>query len=142
MRRTEVFRQQHKELLELVGQIDKLLKPGELAIDSSPVSQLLPVLSGKLRLHLKAEEKALYPVLINHQDETLRALALKYQKQMGGLAGKYEEYAQRWHTKASIEMSAEAFVKETKAVFQALGERIAREDNELYELYDKAESAL
>jgi len=136
MSRTGDFRLKHQELFQVASEISALLKHDELSNDASKVRGLLSMLAGKLKLHLVMEDEHLYPDLVRHSNEKVRKLARKYIDEMGGIAGTFDEYMNRWVSAADIQNNAKGFIEETKAVFKALSKRIEKEDNELYPLID------
>lgn len=139
MKRTENFRKQHQEMLQIAGEIAALLK-AELLVNDANANQarkLLSALAGKLTVHLSMEDKALYPRLLQHKDDQIKKLAKEYMTEMGGLGDTFQEYNKRWSNAPTIQNRAAEFVNETGSVLQALAKRIEREDNELYEFFDK-----
>jgi hemerythrin-like domain-containing protein len=137
MSRTENFRRQHREIHEVVREIEALLDPDKLRVDVEHCRLLLSELVGKLSVHLAMEDNALYPRLTNHKDKQVSELAKQYMNEMGGIKKVFTEYAQRWRSPAGIEGSTQQFIDETRGIFKALAERIAKEDNHLYPLVDQ-----
>lgn len=137
MARTDSFKQQHKELLELVKQITHRLDPATLPQNAAEVRSTLSALAGKLVVHLSMEDKNLYPVMINSNDENAKKTAQSYMDEMGTLAASFKEYTQKWPSPQAIQNDPAGFCTETKAVFQAIGQRIGREESTLYPLADK-----
>jgi hypothetical protein len=139
MARTDNFRKQHKEILEIVGKIVPQLKPEILSKDASTARTLLSKLVGKLSLHLSMEDKSLYPELINNPDKKSSELASRFQKEMKQVKEVIITYDQRWPSATAIQKKAPDFISETKGIFDALGKRITLEESELYNLADKLE---
>jgi iron-sulfur cluster repair protein YtfE (RIC family) len=137
MSRTESFRRQHKEILEIAGEISSQLNSNQLAKDASGVRKSLTTLAGKLNIHLAMEDKSLYPKLINHQDANVSTVAKKYIEEMGSLADVFGQYLKKWSLAATIQNNPVDFINETKGIFNALSKRIDKEDNELYCMFDK-----
>jgi hypothetical protein len=132
---TDNFKRQHQELLGIVGEITGKLKsePG----DAKGLRMLLSALAGKLTVHLAMEDKALYPRLAQVNVDNSRSVASAFQQEMGGLAGAFAEYNQKWQQSA-IQADPGGFARATQELFGALGRRIARENTELYPLADRA----
>ena len=129
---TDKFRQQHEEILGMVGELNHKLKA---KADAQDVRGLLSNLAGKLNFHLAMEDKALYPRLIK-QDADAGAVATRFMEEMGGLGAVFMQYNNKWQVSA-IRSDPDGFAIETRKVFVALGKRIARENAELYPLADK-----
>ena len=130
---TDKFRQQHDEILEMVGELNTKLKARG---DAQDLRGALSNLAGKLNFHLAMEDKALYPRLMK-LDAQANKMAGRFMEEMGGLAEVFSTYNNRWQVSA-IRSDPEGFAAETRKVFTALGKRIARENAELYPLADKA----
>lgn len=135
--KTEVFRNQHADIINIVKEVEQNgLAPGKLPANAAKVRVLLNKLSGKVSIHLAMEDDALYPRLLQHQDAEVKNKAKKFIDEMGGIKNAYLDYNKKW-TQSAIEMDSPAFVKETTGLFGALGDRIKRENNDLYALVDK-----
>ena len=131
---TDKFRVQHDEILAMAAEISDKVKAGA---EAPLIRKLLSSLAGKVNFHLAMEDKALYPRLIQAKDTHSNALASKFMSEMGGLAGVFAAYNNKWQVSA-IKADRDAFADETRKVFGALAHRIARENSELYPLADKA----
>ena len=129
---TDKFRQQHDEILEMVGELNTKLKARG---DAQDLRGALSNLAGKLNFHLAMEDKALYPRLMK-LDAQASKMAGRFMEEMGGLAEVFSTYNAKWQVSA-IRSDPEGFAAETRKVFTALGKRIARENAELYPLADK-----
>ena len=130
---TDKFRVQHEEILALAGEITAELKG---KADAGVMRKQLSNLAGKVNFHLAMEDKALYPRLMQ-QDAEANKMALRFQKEMGGLAGVFVEYTNKWPL-AAIKSDPAGFANETRKVFGALAQRIERENAQLYPLADRA----
>ena len=130
---TDKFRVHHNEILGVAGQITDELKG---KADAGALRMLLSNLAGKLNFHLALEDKALYPRLMASNDSAANALATKFMTEMGGLGQAFTTYNNKWSVSA-IRADAAGFANETRAIFTALTQRIARENRELYPLADR-----
>jgi|tagenome__1003787_1003787.scaffolds.fasta_scaffold17021610_1 hypothetical protein len=130
---TDKFRQQHREVLDMVSELNQKLKANE---DAQSLRTSLSALAGKLNFHLAMEDKALYPRLMKI-DGAAQGVAKKFMDEMGGLSDAFGAYNNKWQVSA-IRKDPAAFAAETHKVFGALGKRIARENAELYPLADNA----
>jgi iron-sulfur cluster repair protein YtfE (RIC family) len=137
-RKTAPFRAQHERLLEIAGEISEYLADGlELLENSNTVSKLLADLSRELKMHLTIEDTSLYPILCLGDNEELKNKALEFKEEMGGIRGSFEAYIAKWPSGYQIKENFEEFIKETKSLFEALAERIDRENNILYQMIDE-----
>lgn len=94
-------------------------------------------LSGRLKAHLAAEDKLLYPMMIAADHPLASDRAAEYQEEMGGLATDFENYMSKWRSFTAIEANPSGFVAETRELFEALSDRFERENNRLYPLADE-----
>jgi iron-sulfur cluster repair protein YtfE (RIC family) len=139
MARTDRFRQQHNELLQLAKELESLLIRQALANDGTAARTCLGRLMGKLTLHLSTEDKVLYPELMSHNDPVVATIARKFADEMKTTTAQVIDYNGRWSTPSAIKANPEVFIKETKQVIIILANRIKRENQELYATADRVE---
>jgi iron-sulfur cluster repair protein YtfE (RIC family) len=131
---TDKFKKQHAEILAVAKEVTQ-----ELAGKADPAAlrKMLSNLAGKLNFHLAMEDQALYPRLMERKDTEANAVATRFMNEMGGLGQAFTAYNSKWQVSA-ITADPAGFANETRAVFAALTQRIARENRELYPLADSA----
>ena len=93
-----------------------------------------------LTRHLKHEEWAVYPALLNHRDAATRTIAGAIGKESMAFSEDIARYARDW-TATRIVAEWESFRGVTKAMMERLLDRIEIEDNRLYPLLTKAAAA-
>ncbi len=91
----------------------------------------------KVRIHLTIEDTALYPVLLNSDNEDVKATAKLYMEEMGHIKEVFNTYMNKWPTGFKIIENPDDFIKETQELFKTLSKRIGQEDNILYVLVDE-----
>ncbi len=131
------FRQDHQDIVELVTQLEGLLDAEALAVDASPTCEILGVLAVRLVTHLDREDDIIYPQLVTHKVESVRAMAQLLKKRVGGLDRTFRSYVEDWSSASLVEKSPKKFIAETKGLLRVLKMRIKREDEELYPLVDR-----
>jgi hemerythrin-like domain-containing protein len=136
--KTEHFRHHHTEVRALQTRIEKLLVAEAIKTDAGPVATIVRELFGKFSVHLAIEDSTLYPRMINHGDPGLRKAAQLFQREMGNLKTRFDAYRSKWPGPTAISRDHQSFIDETREILSALARRIAREDNELYDLFDGA----
>lgn len=120
----------------------KLFRQLRSVIDSSqPPSQLVLFdlrreLVSTLLAHLKLEDWALYPRLIESGDSGISDAGLRFQKEMGGLAPAFVAYCDKWSA-SRIESEWPGYCADTAAILDALENRLARENRELLPMLEK-----
>jgi len=138
MAKSDRYREQHRGLLNLAKKINELLVPGQLANDATEVRMCLADLSGKLKVHLAAEDHSLYPSLLKHEKEEIRAIVQQFIDEIGSLSTVLMGYLEKWPSPLPIQDNPGDFIKDTKGILSALAGRIEKEDNQLYPLLDKS----
>lgn len=135
--KTASFRQHHTDVRALVVRIEDLLHVETIRADAGPIAIVIRELFGKFGVHLSIEDAALYPRMMAHADQKIRHAAERFQREMGGLKARFDEYRNRWPGPLAISKDPTGFVAETGDIIAALKRRIASEDAELYDLYDR-----
>lgn len=137
MARTDSLRDQHKKALELVGYIQTGLNAAKLSQDATQMASYLSKLAGALNVHLAMEDKSLYPSLTSSSNPKAKSTAEKFIKEMGSIGATFGAYAKKWNAN-TIKSDPNTFITETKQIISVLGDRIKREESELYPLADAA----
>lgn len=90
--------------------------------------------------HLKLEDWALYPRLIESKDEQAATAGKAFKDEMGGLAPAFLAYSDRWgaHT---IDADWAGYCRDTRAILDALMNRLTRENRELLPLLERLDVA-
>ena len=133
------LREEHAELVVLVGKLGVAVDLPE----PPPFLELFALrrdLTSTLIGHLKAEDWALYPRLMESKDARIAATANAFSDEMGGLAAAFNIYSTRWSA-MSITSDWNGFCHESKAIIDTLTCRITRENRELYPLIDEIDQA-
>jgi hemerythrin-like domain-containing protein len=135
---TDDYRRQHEEILELISKLSGYLYEQKLKNDAQEARKILSKLSGALKVHLAMEDNSLYPRLLASKDEKIKKIARQFIEEIGGIAPVFNNYLNKWPNPASIESNPSEFINETNKLFNALKNRIERENNILYPLIDQS----
>lgn len=134
---TKRYREQHDEIMRLVGEIQGLMQRIGDPEASNECRALLMSMTRKLTVHLSQEDSYLYPRLVGHEDKALRETAIMFQEEMGGLREGAKQWAVMWLAPGAIAREPARFLAETSGLFAQLEVRITREETQLYPLIDK-----
>lgn len=134
MLNVENLRRQHLDVLQIVEDIDFLIKENDFEAKANDIARNVNLLAGKLNIHLGTEDKFMYPRLRASSDDNLRKLAEEYSSEMGHIFKSFTEYKEKYNTRTKILGATENFKKETAEVFKVLKKRMSKEDKELYNL--------
>lgn len=97
-------------------------------------------LMSTLIAHLKLEDWALYPRLIESGDGEISDAGRAFQEEMGGLAPAFIAYCDKWNATA-IEADWKGYCADTSAILDALENRLLRENRELLPLLERLDRA-
>ncbi len=136
---TERFERQHAELVSLAKAVAAELDTRRLSVDPSAARRALAAFTGKLRVHAAMEQDALYPRLLASENPDVAKKARELDAEVGTLYATFFTYLERWSSAESIKAAPEDFGRETMMQLHLLGQRMKREDRELYPLVDALE---
>ena len=93
-----------------------------------------------LLAHLKLEDWALYPRLIQSDQKDFASTGQAFKDEMGGLAPAFLAYSEKWNAN-SISADWSSYCADTRAVLDALENRLEREDRDLFPLLERLDRA-
>lgn len=113
--------------------------PAPAAGDAAQIRKALRELETVLLRHLAFEDARLYPVL-EAAAPPIAERARRYRAEMGDLSSSVVAFLQRWSTEGAIEADPNAFARAWAAVRAALEQRMAAEDDDLYDVAERYSS--
>lgn len=128
------LKRQHREVIDLADYILNNVKNNTVDKNIDQVVKSINIISGKLKIHLLNEDKYLYPYLMNSSDAALNMFGKKYCEEMKEVSKGYEDYKSKYNTSSKIKQNIGEFKEDTKRIFDALSNRVEREEKELYPL--------
>lgn len=136
MARSDMLKADHQKLLGLVTGLSKLLdSPATVTAKAAEIRTGLSQLAGAVTMHLSMEDNTIYKQMLAHP--TGKAVAERFQREMGGIKTAFTGYIGKYSSPAAISANPAGFISETKAIVKALGDRICKEEGELYPAFDK-----
>jgi hypothetical protein len=129
------LRQDHADLAAMFRQLQVIIEQ----TDAPPQLELFEfrrVLMQTLIGHLKLEDWALYPRLIDSGDSEISAKAQWFKEEMGGLAPAFLAYCDKWNAN-TIADNWPTYCSETRGLLDALTDRLTRENRELLPLLER-----
>lgn len=132
-----MLRKQHTEVLEIMSNIDTLIKKDNLDTSAKDIAYNINALAGKLKMHLMSEDKFLYPNLVSSNSEDIKHTAQTFHNEMGDVAEIFTSFVQKYNVPSKILQNRETFHMESKEVFSLVTARINKEDIKLYPLLEK-----
>jgi hemerythrin-like domain-containing protein len=133
---TDFAREQHHDLIGILGEISMLINRSNIAIQPHTMRHLIAKFINQFKIHLAGEREFIYPQLMAHNDAAIRQTAKQYQQEMSSIDPMIESWHKKWSISA-IASDTNTFMDETESIFTAVKKRIDKEENELYPLADK-----
>jgi iron-sulfur cluster repair protein YtfE (RIC family) len=133
------LREDHAKLARMFRQLEQVIAHRE----PPPQLELFELRQGLLSTllaHLKLEDWALYPRLIDSGDDEISAKGEEFKEEMGGLAPAFLAYCDKW-TASTIPADWAAYCSDTRALLDALMDRLTRENRELLPLLERLDRA-
>lgn len=133
------LRDDHAKLARLFAKLGEIIGKAE----APPQLELFEVrrdLMGTLIAHLKLEDWALYPRLIQSGDRQMSEAGAAFKEEMGGLAPAFITYCDKWNA-TTIDADWEGYCRETREILDALINRLTRENRELLPLIERLDRA-
>jgi Hemerythrin HHE cation binding domain len=133
------LREDHAKLARLFRQL------GEVVARPSPPPQmelfdLRRELVSTLLAHLKLEDWALYPKLIESGNDEAASVGRTFKDEMTGLAPAFIAYCDKWGA-SSIGADWSGYCADTRAILDALMNRLTRENRELFPVLERLSRA-
>ncbi|HEY6234374.1 MAG TPA: hemerythrin domain-containing protein [Candidatus Elarobacter sp.] len=107
--------------------------PKPAAANGPRIRAALRLLETVLVRHLAFEDSRLYPAL-ESAEPPIAERARRYRDEMGNLSGRVVAFLERWRADTAVETEPRAFAQAWDAVRTALEQRMAAEDDDLYEI--------
>jgi hypothetical protein len=122
------FRDRQAEMHDMISDLRAMMTPEQLRIKptAKTAHELLCDLGKKLKGHLAAEDKGLYPPLLTHEDPKLKSLAWGFISGEKPLRKQFESYYQKWLKDCDFNFTEE-FLQQTMELFDAIELRLDRE---------------
>ena len=129
------LREDHAKLARMFRQLEQVIDRREPA-PQLELFELRQGLLSTLLAHLKLEDWALYPRLIDSGDDEMSVTGQAFKDEMGGLAPAFIAYCDKWNAPA-IAADWAGYCSDTRALLDALMDRLTRENRELLPLLER-----
>ena len=128
------YKKHHEDIVAKVVELAGKLKPEVIAADPDGVHALLAEIAAMLSIHLAMEDNVLYPTILEKGSDAGKKIARDFSTEMGNIKQIFGAYVGRWSSINTLIEKSNEFIKETEGLIAALGDRVARENSELYPL--------
>lgn len=133
------LRHDHAELARMFRKLEHIIEQPQ-APEQIELFEFRRHLMQTLIGHLKLEDWALYPRLIDSGDEAASTAGRRFKEEMGGLAPAFLAYCDKW-TANTIADDWESYRGDTRYLLDALTDRLNRENRELLPLLERLDQA-
>lgn len=133
------LRQDHADLARMFRQLSGIIQEPQ-APPQLELFEFRRILMQTLIGHLKLEDWALYPRLIDSGDAEISAKGHWFKDEMGGLAPSFLAYCDKWNAN-TIAAAWPTYCSETRSLLDALTDRLTRENRELLPLLERLDQA-
>jgi hypothetical protein len=129
------LREDHAKLARMFRQLEHIIEQSE-APPQMELFEFRHEMMTTLIGHLKLEDWALYPRLIDSGDADISAKGQQFKDEMGGLAPAFVAYCDKW-TAGTILADWAGYCADTRAIVDALTDRLTRENRELLPMLER-----
>jgi hypothetical protein len=133
------LRQDHAELARMFRQLERIIEQPQ-APSQLELFEFRRIMMQTLIGHLKLEDWALYPRLMDSGDQEIADAGRFFKEEMGGLAPAFLGYCEKW-TANTIAADWSSYCSDTRALLDALTDRLSRENRELLPLLERLDQA-
>ena len=125
------LRAQHRSIIVLASNLGGVVGDLKTRDDAHDARALILDIDGLLKAHLGIEDAEMYPMLMDAPCAETRLLGKTAFGDMGGIAGLWNAYRDRWSVEAMLS-DIRRFAEATRGVLLALSVRIEQENDILY----------
>ncbi|RKD31937.1 hemerythrin domain-containing protein [Thermohalobacter berrensis] len=133
-----VLKRQHEDIDKIVNNILDTIKKNKVEEKSKDISKDISILAGKLKIHLKEEDRWLYPNIAESDNPKLREFHKTYKNEMENIFDLFMSYKAKYNTKSKILSNVDKFIEESKKVLTILMKRLEKENTELYPILENS----
>jgi hemerythrin-like domain-containing protein len=132
----DTIRLQHQQIRKALQELQEDVYDEEEVLKNQLwIALRIGTLSGIILMHLKYEDEYLYPRLLQHPKEKIRAISNKFIQEMGDLSGVFENYKDKYlKIPGTIKTNPAEFIKDTNAILYSISKRVEKEERELFPL--------
>jgi hemerythrin-like domain-containing protein len=135
MRRVEVsalenLKDSHTEMLDVIRDLRAMMTKEQLSIRPNAMTahKLICELAEKMKAHMSAQDRSIYPDLLIQQDPKLKSLAWGFLNGQKPMRKQFDQYYTKWLKDCDFNFSDE-FVADTFEIFDMIEDRIKREES-------------
>lgn len=128
------YLEQHGSIRIEINALRELMAKNHFETDAGQLALHISALAGKIKIHLLAEDKYLYPELMVTDEPRVKKMAVDYQHDMGDLAENFMNFKSLYNTPIKILKNISDFQTEITNIVNQIQTRMDKEEKELYQL--------
>ncbi|KUO61975.1 MAG: hypothetical protein APF84_04900 [Gracilibacter sp. BRH_c7a] len=134
----EMVRKHHQQIRRAIQELQEdVYQEQEVVNNQLWIALRIGTLTGILNVHLKYEDEQLYPYLLQHPREEVRAISKVFKKEMGDLSLIFESYKDKYLKKPDeLVKNSSQFIIDTNSILYEISKRVEKEEHELFPLLD------
>jgi hypothetical protein len=136
------LRKQHADIMDQARVLRALMQMPSTNPVVMNISERLDVLAATLAIHLSLEDREFYPAFILSEDEKVRTCAERFFVEMGHLRRAFGNFKDAWRSPSSIRSQFVQFASDAHHIFSLLENRIQRENDVLFPLWEMSSAAI
>lgn len=130
------MKNQHHEIINKINELRAFSHAG-VSEHAQNIAQTVVSMSSVIKVHLSAEDQFLYPYLENVDDQKLKKMSSRLQREMADIVVEYEMFSRRWNTTQKIIGHDDEFRRDANIVLRKVHERMQKENKEFYPLVEQ-----
>lgn len=125
------YHHDHAHIYQQINSLRELSRSG-VRENALKISELITGTASRIKFHLAAEERVLYPTMAAVGDARVAVLGERYQNEMQGIAQAFADFVTQWRVPSRLAADPDGFRNDANTVLRALFDRLKREEVELY----------
>jgi hypothetical protein len=117
-------------MLDVINDLRAMMTKEQLSIKPNAMTayNLICNLADKMKQHMSAQDKSIYPDLLIHQDARLKSMAWGFLNGQKPMRKQFDSYYAKWLKNCDFKFSDE-FIADTFEIFDMIEDRIKREES-------------
>lgn len=127
-------------MLDVINDLRAMMTKEQLSIrpNATTAYNLICDLAKKMKKHMSAQDKSVYPDLLIHQDPKLKSMAWGFLNGQQPMRKQFDSYYNKWLKNCDFNFTDE-FIADTFEVFDMIEDRIKREESILIPTLERSD---
>ena len=130
------LKRQNQEICDLIDVLSVLIDSKSLR-KNPYVCELVSSFNEKVWMHLVFEENTIYSELARHHNPDISDIAQSFHESARQIRKSFSNYVKLWCQTSTDAGSHEAFIEQSKKIFDLISERVRYESEEMFPIIEK-----